>query len=1277
MIISYAQNFEDVMLWRALHHIENGFYIDVGANDPTIASVTRVFYERGWNGINIEPLSTHSKDLQRERERDINLCCAAGATPGEIDIWECNIVGWASADRHVIENHIATGKTGHYQRVPVRTLTDICEKHAPADIHFLKIDVEGFEREVILGMDFKRFRPWIVVVEATKPSSPEEVYQHWEALLLVNDYFFAYADGLNRFYLAQERNPLAAAFRYPPNFFDFFCKAEQVQAEQNVHIAQAQAQRAQAQAQQAETQVRQALARAESAEKRARQVESLSMRQQSTVTHLETRLEQTQKLLDLMQESTSWRMTKPIRLAENTFKQYTTKENAHRMWVRSRVLLAYSHARLYVNRRPALKRSVLTLLKRLPVVVNFIEKNVHAYPKTIPHKETNDFTTLTRHARRIHASLISEIKRSEETPIDVNIFTKKENDSLFFLSSDEKKRPRLAYISPLPPERSGISDYSAELLPELARHYEIDVVIAQPEVASPWISENCRALTIDEFLRRSHQYDRVVYHFGNSPIHSHMFDLLEVIPGIVVLHDFFLGDAMAFRESQQKPSHALTWALYNSHGYAAVAERFGDSQAKAIQKFPACFEIFQNARGVFVHSEHSRHLAEKWFGHQTASVINVVPLLRAPGIAGDRTQIRERLGINIDDFVVCSFGMLGSTKLNKQLLNAFLRSSLAKQTHCMLIFVGQNPDDEYGQHIMDIINASGLQSRIRISGWIDLPVYHDYLRIADAAVQLRSHSRGETSAAVLDCMNYGIPTIINAHGALAEYTADHAWILPDTFESEHLVHALETLESEPALRNMLGKRAQEHVHARHAPGACALQYKNKIEHAYSHPRIHWQTPIYEMAHKNVDQHDTQAFIEFSQNIARTYPQPASAPQLLLDVSVTCRNDLKTGIQRVVRALTLALIQAQFHEYRIEPVYLCDDGGQWRYRYARRWVATQLNIPKDWATDDVIEQSANDKLLVLDFTGAYFVEAERAGLYRRLKAEGVKIEVILYDMLPLLFPHFFPPGGLGYSQWLEAVEPSADKVICISRSVASNLQDWLNGCETGAISNLAIEWFHLGADVENSAPTAGVPVNATQTLKKLSEATSFLMVGTIEPRKGHLQVIAAFTQLWERGLEINLVIVGNEGWKHLPDDCRSTIPQIVSTLRQHPERDRRLFWLEDVSDEYLEQIYAAGHCLIAASEGEGFGLPLIEAAHHHLPIIARDIAVFREIAGDNAFYFDGLEKEDLMLAIDQWLKQYKQNCHPQTVTMPLLTWKQSAAQLINVLCNNTLIPFKTV
>ncbi len=157
--ISYDQNFEDVMLWRALKNVENGFYIDVGANDPSIESVTKAFYERGWNGINIEPVNSHFVDLQRERPRDVNLCCAAGGLKGEIEIWECDIRGWASVDKVAIEKHAAMGKIGKYHHVPMVILAEICEQNAPHEIHFLKIDVEGFERSVLEGMDFGRFRP--------------------------------------------------------------------------------------------------------------------------------------------------------------------------------------------------------------------------------------------------------------------------------------------------------------------------------------------------------------------------------------------------------------------------------------------------------------------------------------------------------------------------------------------------------------------------------------------------------------------------------------------------------------------------------------------------------------------------------------------------------------------------------------------------------------------------------------------------------------------------------------------------------------------------------------------------------------------------------------------------------------------------------------------------------------------------------------------------------------------------------------------------------------
>lgn len=175
-----------------------------------------------------------------------------------------------------------------------------------------------------------------------------------------------------------------------------------------------------------------------------------------------------------------------------------------------------------------------------------------------------------------------------------------------------------------------------------------------------------------------------------------------------------------------------------------------------------------------------------------------------------------------------------------------------------------------------------------------------------------------------------------------------------------------------------------------------------------------------------------------------------------------------------------------------------------------------------------------------------------------------------------------------------------------------------------------------------------------------------MVGTIEPRKGYAQALAAFEQLWADDVEANLIIVGNEGWKGLPDNMRRTIPDIIDSIRSHPELNKRLFWLEGISDKYLEKIYSSSHCLITASEGEGFGLPLIEAAQHKLPIIVRNIPVFHEVAGEHAFYFDGKEPAALAGAIQDWLALNKSNQHPGSDSMRWLTWRQSVSQLLNAL-----------
>ena len=221
--LSYSQNAEDVLLWRALGHIKNGFYIDVGANDPELHSVTKAFYDAGWWGINIEPMPSYHAVFAAQRPRDINLTVAAGDAEGTITLFEVpSMNGWASTDRAVADAHRADGYEVTETDVPLRLLKDICAEHVRGDIHFLKIDVEGFEEAVLRGMDFVRWRPWILVIEATLPNSRATNHDTWEALVTGHDYQFAYFDGLNRYYVAFEHRELLAALDVQPNVFDGF-----------------------------------------------------------------------------------------------------------------------------------------------------------------------------------------------------------------------------------------------------------------------------------------------------------------------------------------------------------------------------------------------------------------------------------------------------------------------------------------------------------------------------------------------------------------------------------------------------------------------------------------------------------------------------------------------------------------------------------------------------------------------------------------------------------------------------------------------------------------------------------------------------------------------------------------------------------------------------------------------------------------------------------------------------------------------------------------------
>lgn len=223
-IISYAQNFEDVILWRVFKDVKDGFYVDVGANDPVADSVTNLFYENGWSGVNIEPNRQFFAKLQAERPRDINIFAAATNFNGEISFFEFDDTGLSTTEESLSLDHDKRGYKSLQVRVEALTLATIFQRHVSGDVHFLKIDVEGGTRSVLQGINFAEKRPWVILCESIKPFSRDEDYDQWEYIILDNSYKFVYEDGVNRFYLAKERLELIDCFRFPPNIFDFFMR---------------------------------------------------------------------------------------------------------------------------------------------------------------------------------------------------------------------------------------------------------------------------------------------------------------------------------------------------------------------------------------------------------------------------------------------------------------------------------------------------------------------------------------------------------------------------------------------------------------------------------------------------------------------------------------------------------------------------------------------------------------------------------------------------------------------------------------------------------------------------------------------------------------------------------------------------------------------------------------------------------------------------------------------------------------------------------------------
>lgn len=377
------------------------------------------------------------------------------------------------------------------------------------------------------------------------------------------------------------------------------------------------------------------------------------------------------------------------------------------------------------------------------------------------------------------------------------------------------------------------------------------------------------------------------------------------------------------------------------------------------------------------------------------------------------------------------------------------------------------------------------------------------------------------------------------------------------------------------------------------------------------------------------------------------------PRLYVDITELALHEGRTGVQRVTREILRALLDVPMVGHQVQAVYAPPSRP---YRLARLFTSKLHGESGQHLPDASMAAQPGDVFLGLDHSMRATVE--RSANLVDMHERGVRIWFVCNDVLPLSHPEWFPPEvQVAFKAWLKVIAHVADGVACISQATQSELRQQLNRLDVPHDTPLTLAHFHLGADpASNCGNEASVTLEQASLIDRFRGAVSFLIVGTLEPRKGHAQALQAFESLWAGGSDVVLVIAGFQGWM---------TDVLARRIRHHDEFGKRLFWFMGPDDAVLDRLYSACTVLLAPSEGEGFGLPLVEAARHGLPILCRDLPVFREIAGEHAAYFSSRDAESLVAAIRNWLEAYRHGTVVPARDVRALTWKQSAQELVDI------------
>ena len=365
--------------------------------------------------------------------------------------------------------------------------------------------------------------------------------------------------------------------------------------------------------------------------------------------------------------------------------------------------------------------------------------------------------------------------------------------------------------------------------------------------------------------------------------------------------------------------------------------------------------------------------------------------------------------------------------------------------------------------------------------------------------------------------------------------------------------------------------------------------------------------------------------------------------VFVDISSLVAVDHGGGIQRVQRSLIENWSNFPTEDFDVFPIYFSES--EMKFHFVRPGQVADLKIDSQ-VRSGFVEMCSGDIYLNTDLNYRFAIENE--DFYHSLQKHDVLAFTIVYDLLPMTIPDSFPAGIQAYHQkWLE-VAMCNTRLICISKTVEAEAMKW--GASRGLVTQA--NNINLGSNLSRIFPSEHVIDKKNTTGLQLN----FLIVSTIEVRKCHELVLRAFEILWEQGIDAKLTFVGRTGWK---------VEEFLERIVSHRYLNTRLFWFKNLDDEGLSKVYENSTALINASIGEGFGLPLVEASFYGLPLILRDIPIFREIAGDKSWYFSTEKPNELALSLISWIEEFsKGNIYPNS-DIKVISWQESCNQIIDI------------